>query len=143
MVLPRAARTAGEVVLEIRIAAADFDDPLQRLLRKWRSTQIRVDEDSSRVQRTPEPGNFQSPELVKHTMNKIPDIASGLYVLARVDKRVSDGAHDERASVLRRQRSDGIVGEQAVDGRKVPKRVFPGHAPDDREPVRGVRSRSW
>ena len=70
-------------------------------------------------------------------MNKISDIASGPYVFARVGKRVSDRTHDEPTSVLGRQRSDRIVGEQAVDGREVAKRVFPGHALDDREPVRG------
>ena len=143
VILPRAAGAGGEVVLEIRVAAPDFDDPLQRLLCERGATQVRMNEDSGRVQRTPEPGNFQRVQLVKNTMNQVSDIATGPRIRARVRERVSDRGHDELPSVLRRQRRDGIVREEAVDRRKVSEGVFPCHGPDDREPVRGVRSRSW
>ncbi len=50
MILTRSALASLEVVLEVRVAAADLDDPRERGGRERRATEIRVDENAGRIQ---------------------------------------------------------------------------------------------
>ena len=54
VILPRSARTAVEVVLEIRVAAADLRHALERGARERCAAEIGVDEDAGRVDHAPQ-----------------------------------------------------------------------------------------
>ena len=64
MILARAARPFGEVVLEVRVAAADLDRAVERGGGERRPAEVRVDDDPRRVQHPAERGPARRPELV-------------------------------------------------------------------------------
>ncbi len=72
MILARAARAGLEVVLEIGVAAADLRHASERGVRQRRAAEIRVHEDSGRVQDTPEGRPASALQLVHDSVGRGP-----------------------------------------------------------------------
>ena len=106
VVLARASRALGEVVLEVRVAARDLGDALERLLGERRAAEVRVDDDARRVEHAPQPwprGHRPTPRAAAPRDRPDPP---GLDLLARpVDDRAGC-VHRERVARLARELVD-------------------------------------
>jgi hypothetical protein len=96
MILPRAACPGAQVVLEVRVAAADLADALESRLGQRSAAEVRVHDDTGRVQCAAQPRAASRRELLLKAFLQIPGICPCLYVLAR--------AREDRASRLDRER---------------------------------------
>ena len=106
VVLARASRALGQVVLEVRVAARDLGDPLDRLLGERGAAEIRVDDDSRRVEHALEPWPPGIVQLLAQPRREIARIPPGLDLLARpVDDRPGC-VHRERVARLARELVD-------------------------------------
>ena len=83
MILARAARPRGEVVLEIRVAARDVLDALQRSARERRAAEVRVHDHAGRVEDAAKPWTSCRAELVAQPLAEVAGIGSRLDLLAR------------------------------------------------------------
>ena len=77
MVLPRAALTPIEVVLEVRVTGADLRNPGERGVGEWRASQVRVHEHPGRVQHPTKGRLAFARELFEHRIDQRTGIASG------------------------------------------------------------------
>ena len=96
MILSRAARPCVEVVLQIRIAAANLDDAIERGLRERCPAEIRVDQDARGVEHAPQRWPAGRRQLRQRRLDEIARIASLPDLVA--------GAIERRASCGERER---------------------------------------
>ena len=115
MILPRAARTGGQVVLEIREAASDLEHARQSRLRERRPAEIRVEEDARRVQHALESRTPPRRQLDERPLDQIPGIGTGADLLARALEGRTRGGEDERPRLER----EPLVAQELVDGRQI------------------------
>ena len=123
MILARAALAPLDVVLEVGVAGADLGDPRERRVRERRAAEVRVDEDSGRVQ---DPAQRRPPrggELLQDRLDERPGLASGPEVLARA----LEHGPSRRERELVRLGCKPLVGEEPVDGGQVAERAGSGH----------------
>ena len=76
MILPRAALSALDVVLEVRVAGADLRDARERGLRERRAAEVRVHEHAGRVQDAAERRPPRAGELLEHRVLERPRLAA-------------------------------------------------------------------
>ena len=118
MVLPRPARAGLEVVLEVRVAAADLDDALERGPGERRPAEVRVDDHAGRVEHAPQRRAREPLELGARGLDEIAGIAAGPDRLPRPLERGARRGGRERV----RRGGEHLVGEQPVDRREVAQR---------------------
>ena len=114
VILTRAARTRVEVVLEVRVAAADLDDAVERRRRERRPAEIGVDQHAGRVEDAPQRGTGSGGELRQRRLDEVARIPARADLGAGAIERGAGGGEGERARDIGQPR----VGEQAVDGRE-------------------------
>ena len=83
MVLPRAAPAGLQVVLEVRVAAADLDRALERGLGQRRAPEIRVHDHARGIQRAPQRGRAGRPQLAQRPLDEVAGVVAGLDLLTR------------------------------------------------------------
>ena len=96
MVLARPAGAFGEVVLEVRVAAADVAHALERGLGQRRAPEVRVDDHARRVQHPPQPGAPGGLELGAQALGEVARLAAGPDLLARRVEHAPGGVDRER-----------------------------------------------
>ena len=96
VILPRAACPGAQVVLEVRVAAADLADALESRLGQRGTAEVRVHDDAGRVQCAAQPRAAGRGELLPEPLLQVAGVGARLYVLAR--------AREDRASRLDRER---------------------------------------
>src|SRR5439155_13746957 len=77
VVLPRAAPSAREVVLEVRVAPTDLGHPFERRARERRAAEVRVHDHAGGVQHAAEPEAAHRGELVDRAGRDVPRFAAG------------------------------------------------------------------
>jgi hypothetical protein len=111
VVLPRAARSFSEVVLEVRVAASDLADALEGRLRERRTAEVRVHDHARRVERAAEAWSARVFELGTQARGEVTGFRAGADLLPRPFEHPARGVDCERVA--------DRAGE-LVDGRKVP-----------------------
>ena len=96
MVLPRAARARGEVVLEVRVGAARVLDALEGGLRERRPAEVRVHDHAGRVQHPPQRGPAGGPQLTLDPRCEVARIVAGADLLPRPGDHGPGGVDRER-----------------------------------------------
>ena len=105
MILARAPRARLEVVLEVRVAAADLDDAVERRRRERRAAEIGVDQDAGGVEHAPQRRRVGRRELRERRLDEIARIAPRADLLARALER-GPGRRRARAAAARRRAAD-------------------------------------
>ena len=109
VVLARAARAFLEVVLEIRVPARDLLDALEGAGRERGSAEVRVDDDSGRVENTPQPRRGRALEDVEGVGDDVLRLlARGDPLASRLD-RPARGFEDQLVAVLGLQCDEPLV----------------------------------
>ncbi len=103
VVLAGAATPGLRVVLEVRVAAPDFANALERRLRQRCAAEIRVHDDAGRVQRAPQTRLPCALELGLEPLTEIPGIGPGLDLLARAREHRTGGLDRERVVAAARE----------------------------------------
>lgn len=120
VILPRAPRPRRQVVLEVGVAPADREHALERRRGERRATEIRVEEDTRRVEHSPELRPALPREIRQRPFDEV----------ARIDKARLGASADllsspfeRRTGGCQRQRArlgcEPLVAEQLVDGRQI------------------------
>ena len=71
MVLARAARPFGQVVLEVRVSRSDLHHALDRGGREWGASEVRVHDDPGRIEDAAQPGPARQRELREGTLDEV------------------------------------------------------------------------
>ncbi len=106
MILPGAARARGEVVLEVRVTAADLAHALERSLRERRAPEIRMDDDARRVQGPAQASRSSRTKLLANALDEISGLRAGLNLPARARENGPCGVDRERIIACPRQLVD-------------------------------------
>ena len=111
MILTRAAPALVERVLEVRVAPADLFDPGERGGGERRPAEVRVDDDTGRVQRPPQAERPRCGQLAGGERGDVLRVASGQDLGARQIERGARRADRELVRCVR----EPLVAEQLVD----------------------------
>ena len=77
MILTRPARSGRQVELEVRVPAAGDGHALERLIREWGTTQVRVHEHSGRIEHAPKRRSAHVRQFVAQARRKVAGLAAG------------------------------------------------------------------
>ncbi len=114
VVLARAARAFFEVVLEIGVPARDLLDALEGAGRERRSAEVRVDDDSGRVEDAAQPRCGRALEEVEGFGDDVPGLlARGDPLAGRVD-RPARGVQRRLVTVLGLESDEPLVLQELV-----------------------------
>ena len=102
VVLPRPARSFGEVVLEVRVAAADVDRALDRGGRQRGAAEVRVDDHAGRVQHAAEGGPRARTRARRRAAAARSPGSAPARISSRARARTARAASTARGSSLRR-----------------------------------------
>ena len=103
VILARASGALVKVVLEVRVAASGLNHPLERLLGERRAAEVRVDDDTCRVEHAPQARTSRIGQFVAQPRRQISRIGTASDLLAR---SVDDGPGS-----VDRERVAGLAGE--------------------------------
>ena len=123
MGVARPAHAGVQVVLQVRVAARNARDPLDRRGRKRRSAQVRVHDDAGGVER-----RAQARRSVELPLGPCEELLGSLGDAspAGIGERRPDRLDGGRAPVARDEVGGALVAEHGVDGRQSSQRVI-GH----------------
>ena len=117
MMLTRAARTLGEVVLQVRVAEGDTGDAVDGRLGERRAAEVRVHQHARGVQDAAELRPADRLELGERPVDEVSGVDACPDLLARALERRSSRIEHRRARLLRKP----LVPEQLVHGGQVAK----------------------
>ena len=103
MVLARAARSFGQVVLEVRIAAPDFEHAVERGGGQRRATKVRMDDHTGRVENTAKCRSARRSELRLEARREVSRVDPRPDLLACPREHGPGGRYCERISVRARE----------------------------------------
>jgi hypothetical protein len=134
VILPRAARAGGQVVLEVRVATADLADPLERGVGERRPPEIRVHDDPGRVQRPQQRRLPGGRELRRHPLREVSRLEPGSDLFTRARENGTGSVDGKRIVHCPRQLVDrGQVaqahrptGRRPCEARRGARRSAPG-----------------
>ena len=112
--MARAARARVEVVLEVRVAAADLGDARERGRGERRAAEVRVQDDAGRVDRAPQPRLGGAGGEREHARHELARVVAGGDLLARLRERLARRRHRRRRAAAARPRRS--AGSSSTDG---------------------------
>ena len=115
MVLPRAAAAGGQVVFEVRVAAADLQRTLERRLGQRRPAEVRVHDHARGVQRPPQARRPGRRQLLHGALDEVAGLVAGLDLFARA----REGGAGRLDRELRRLACQALVPGELVHRRKL------------------------
>ena len=96
VILARAARARGEVVLEVRVAAPGLDDAVERRRGERRPAEVRVHDHAGRVQDATQLRPARRGELLPEPRGEVAGIGARAELLARPGDHRARGVHRKR-----------------------------------------------
>ena len=115
VILPRAPCPGGDVVLEVRVAARDLGDALERRPGEGRPAEVRVHDDTGRVQHAAQAGRDGMLGLLRDARREIAGLEAGQDLLTGPCERPSRRRHERLAAVPLGEGANLLLGEKPID----------------------------